>query len=73
MVALAGTVGDAWLRVFVETDGPIPGIADRVREALPNALDVQLVYDRTADDEAERGPPGSARSVRATSSRPTSG
>ena len=51
-VAAAGaTVGDAWLRVFVETDGPVPGIADRVREALPNALDVKLVYDRTADDE----------------------
>ena len=29
----------------------MPGIADRVREALPNALDVRLVYDRTADDE----------------------
>ncbi len=51
-VAAAGdTVGDAWLRVFVETDGPVPGIADRVREALPNALDVKLVYDRSADDE----------------------
>ena len=53
MIARPSTVGDAWLRVFVETDGPIPGIADRVREALPNALDVQLVYDRTADDEDE--------------------
>jgi hypothetical protein len=40
--------------VFVETDGPVPGIADRVREALPNALDVKLVYDRTV--EAETGP-----------------
>jgi exonuclease SbcD len=51
VTAAAETVGDAWLRVLVETDGPIPGIADRVREALPNALDVKLVYDRTADDE----------------------
>lgn len=50
VTAAAETVGDAWLRVFVETDGPMPGIADRVREALPNALDVKLVYDRTADD-----------------------
>ncbi len=51
-VAASGdAVGDAWLRVFVETDGPVPGIADRVREALPNALDVKLVYDRSADDE----------------------
>lgn len=51
VTAAAETVGDAWLRVLVETDGPIPGIADRVREALPNALDVKLVYDRTTDDE----------------------
>jgi len=46
-----GSLGDAWLRVLVETDGPVPGIADRVREALPNALDVRLVYDRTAEGE----------------------
>ena len=51
--AAAGEVGDAFLRVFVTTDGPVPGIADRVREALPNALDVQLVYER-----AEPGDPG---------------
>jgi DNA repair protein SbcD/Mre11 len=51
LTAAAETIGDAWLRVFVETDGPVPGIADRVREALPNALDVKLVYDRAADDE----------------------
>jgi DNA repair protein SbcD/Mre11 len=38
--------GDAFLRVFVETDGPVPGIADRIRDELPNALDVHLVYDR---------------------------
>jgi len=38
--------GDAFLRVFVETEGPIPGIADRIRAELPNALDVHLVYQR---------------------------
>ena len=38
--------GDAFLRIFVEADGPIPGIADRIRDELPNALDVHLVYDR---------------------------
>ena len=54
MTAAAETVGDAWLRVFVETDGPQPGIADRVREVLPNALDVKLVYDRT-DEDGEAG------------------
>jgi len=46
----ADEVGDAWLRVFVQTDGPVPGIADRVREALPNALDVHLVYERATTE-----------------------
>jgi exonuclease SbcD len=40
-------LGDAYLRVFLETDGPVPGIAERVREILPNALDVHLVYERS--------------------------
>ncbi|MBI3647198.1 MAG: exonuclease SbcCD subunit D C-terminal domain-containing protein [Actinobacteria bacterium] len=46
VTAMEEEVGDAFLRVFVRTDGPVPGIADRVREALPNALDVQLDYER---------------------------
>ncbi|MEW6059004.1 MAG: exonuclease SbcCD subunit D [Actinomycetota bacterium] len=46
VVARSAEVGNAWLRVFVKTDGPVPGIADRVREALPNALDVHLEYER---------------------------
>ena len=46
VVAKVDEVGDAFLRVFVKTDGPVPGIADRVREALPNALDVHLEYER---------------------------
>jgi exonuclease SbcD len=48
-------LGDAYLRVFVSTDGPVPGIADRVREALPNALDVHLVYERV-DHEPSSDP-----------------
>jgi exonuclease SbcD len=44
-------LGDAYLRAFVDTDGPVPGIADQVRDALPNAVDVHLRYDRM---EAER-------------------
>jgi len=46
-VVAKADVGDAFLRVFVKTDGPVPGIADRVREALPNALDVHLEYERS--------------------------
>jgi exonuclease SbcD len=37
---------DGYLRVFVDTDGPVPGIAERIRDALPNAVDVQLRYER---------------------------
>ena len=49
---LAEGAGDAYLRVFVRTEGPVPGIADQVRELLPNALDIHLVYER-----AEGGAP----------------
>jgi DNA repair protein SbcD/Mre11 len=46
---------DAYLRVFVRTDGPVPGIAAMVRDELPNAVDVSLRYERT--DTHEIGPP----------------
>ncbi|HEX2267020.1 MAG TPA: exonuclease SbcCD subunit D C-terminal domain-containing protein, partial [Actinomycetota bacterium] len=41
-----GALGDAYLRVFVQTDGPVPGLNERVRDALPHAVDVQLRYER---------------------------
>lgn len=44
---LAAEVGDAYVRAFIRTEGPVPGIADQVRDILPNALDVHLVYERT--------------------------
>lgn len=50
LAALADGVGDAWLRARVRTDGPVPGLADRVREVLPNALDVVLEYERPPDE-----------------------
>jgi exonuclease SbcD len=46
LTLLATGVGDEYLRVFLDTDGPVPGIADRVRELLPNAVDVHLRYER---------------------------
>ncbi len=46
---------DAYLRVFVDTDGPVPGLAERIRDALPQAVDVQLKYDRT-DTPSEEAP-----------------
>ncbi len=53
VIARGRELGDAFLRAFVSTDGPVPGIADRVREELPNALDVHLVYERV-----DHEPPG---------------
>ena len=58
VIAAGAEAGDAHLRAFVATEGPVPGIADRVRDALPNALDVQLVYDR-AEMEPGGEPMGS--------------
>src|SRR5438093_5810794 len=42
ILAMSGTKEDCYLRVKVETDGPVPGIAERVREVLPNAVVVEL-------------------------------
>lgn len=44
--AVAPTLGDAWLRVTVLTAGPVPGIADRVRELLPNTVRCLQAYPR---------------------------
>jgi exonuclease SbcD len=49
LATTASDVGDAFLRVFVKTAGPVPGIADRVRELLPNAIDVHLEYERAEE------------------------
>jgi exonuclease SbcD len=55
VVIRGADLGDAYLRVFVDTDGPVPGIADQVRESLPNAVDVHLRYERA--EQAGDGPP----------------
>jgi DNA repair protein SbcD/Mre11 len=49
-------VGDEYLRVTVEVDGPTPRIAEVVREIVPNALEVRLEYERdeTPRDEVLR-------------------
>jgi hypothetical protein len=36
----ASNFGQDYLHVTVKTTGPVPGIADRIREILPNALDL---------------------------------
>ena len=44
------SVGDAYLRIDVE-DRPAPGLADEIREAFPNAVDVRVIHE--ADDRRE--------------------
>jgi exonuclease SbcD len=46
LAAAAQPAGDAYLRVVVQTDGPVPGMGDRIREMLPNAVAVSLEYER---------------------------
>ncbi|MDQ4095421.1 MAG: exonuclease SbcCD subunit D [Actinomycetota bacterium] len=53
LARLAKEVGDAYLRVNLSVDTPTPGLADRVRDALPNALDIRLVLPEQ-DDDAEQ-------------------
>jgi len=43
--ARAEEYGDDYLRVVIVADGPVPGIADRVRASLPNALYIELKRD----------------------------
>ena len=47
----AEDAGDAHLRVRLEVEAPEPGIAERVREALPGAVDVQLDYERPEEED----------------------
>jgi exonuclease SbcD len=50
----ASDFGHDYLHVTVKTTGPVPGIADRVREILPNTVDIRTDYPRTVtrvDDE----------------------
>jgi DNA repair protein SbcD/Mre11 len=53
VLAAAEQVGDAYLRVYVQTEGPVPGLADRVRETLPNAIWVEPVYERQESPRPE--------------------
>jgi DNA repair protein SbcD/Mre11 len=55
VLAKGAALPDAYLRVFVATEGPVPGIAEGIRKALPNAVDVHLTYERTDPDRL--GPP----------------
>jgi exonuclease SbcD len=60
VLALAPDVGDDYLRVTVEASAPLPGLAEQVREHLPNAVDVRLVL-RGAPAEMPRAQGNGAR------------
>jgi DNA repair protein SbcD/Mre11 len=55
VLAKAGSTGDAYLRVRVKTDGPVPGLAERVREVLPDAMVVELEYERAQEERPDAG------------------
>jgi exonuclease SbcD len=55
VLAQADGLGDAHLRVYVDTEGPVPGLADRVRDALPGAVWVEPVYERKESPRPEAG------------------
>ena len=48
----AGADEDSYARVFLECEGPSPGLAERVQEVLPNAVEVRLVYEREDPERA---------------------
>ena len=50
VVALGHEAGDAHIRAVLEVERPEPGLAQRVRDALPNTVDVRLDYDRSTED-----------------------
>lgn len=49
------SLDNEYLRVRVKAEAPTPGLADRVKELLPNALDVTVDYPRDAGAQPERG------------------
>lgn len=49
-------VGDDFLRVTVRADGPVPGLAERVKELLPNALEVSVDHPRPEAGPAPADP-----------------
>ena len=53
VLAAAETAGDAHLRVVLDVERPEPGLAQRVRDALPGVVDVRLDYDRSEDEGAD--------------------
>ena len=51
VLADADEAGDAHLRVRLEVERPESGLAERVRDALPAVVDVQLAYEPLEDEQ----------------------
>lgn len=59
--ARAESLAGAYVRVTLEVDGPVPGLAQRVKEILPDALEVTLAYPR--QEPAPTAAPGSREPI----------
>lgn len=59
--ALSSEAGDDFLRVTVKAHSPVPGLAQRVKELLPNALDVTVEHPRAEGTSARENGPGRVR------------
>jgi exonuclease SbcD len=46
ITAMKPHLEDAYVRALVKTDGPVPGMNERVREILPGTVQVKLDYER---------------------------
>ena len=52
VLARAGDLGDAHVRVTLQVDAPEPGLAQRVKDQVPGAVDVRLDYPHLEEDDA---------------------
>jgi len=53
--AMLSELGDDFLRVTVEAPGPVPGLAEQVKEMLPGAVDVSVLLPRSDADTERAG------------------
>jgi len=56
LIEVAAEAGDDYLRVEIDAP-PTPGLADQVRERLPNAVDVQVSKRHPKRDDTDRASP----------------
>lgn len=56
--SVGSALGDDLLRVTIRLDKPVPGIADRIREILPNALHIRIEVPRPPGTDDSTGNAG---------------